>query len=237
LKEGMAALGIPCEAVMHEMGLSQYEVNFIHDDPLLIADQTFLFKFMLHEIALKHGLIAVCMAKPLSKMPGSSMHIHQSVVDGQGQNIFTHPDTGEASELFAHYLGGLQAGLGDLILLMAPNVNSYQRYCHVYASPNNLCWSQDNRRTGLRVPSSAPAARRGENRVTVADATSYLAIARRLAPGPHGLVQQQHPDLSAPSDIQLPDDIRLRSTLQASRCRLGVSKLAREPFSPGCLAA
>ena len=108
LKAGMASLGIPCEAVLHEMGLSQYEVNFLHDDPLLIADQTFLFKYMLHEIALKHGLIAVCMAKPLSKMPGSSMHIHQSVVDQSGQNIFTDAVSQEPTELFSHHLGGLQ---------------------------------------------------------------------------------------------------------------------------------
>ena len=232
LKEGMAALGIPCEAVMHEMGLSQYEVNFIHDDPLLIADQTFLFKFMLHEIALKHGLIAVCMAKPLSKMPGSSMHIHQSVVDGQGQNIFTHPDTGEASELFAHYLGGLQAGLGDLILLMAPNVNSYQRYCHVYASPNNLCWSQDNRRTGLRVPSSDPAARRVENRVPGADANPYLAIAATLSAGLHGIERQLHPDLPAQGDFEVPDDLRLSCTLHRAIRRLQVSEVARDFFTP-----
>src|SRR5690606_10506896 len=157
LKSSMAAVGIPCEAVMHEMGLSQYEVNFTHDDPLLIADQTFLFKYLLHEVALKHGLIAVCMAKPLSRMPGSSMHIHQSVVDQAGRTVFTAANQ-EASAEFRHYLGGLQAHLGDLILLLAPNINSYQRYCHVYASPNNLCWSNDNRRTGLRVPASEPDA-------------------------------------------------------------------------------
>lgn len=231
LKASMAALGIPCEAVMHEMGLSQYEVNFLHGDPLLIADQTFLFKYMLHEIALKHGLIAVCMAKPLSKMPGSSMHIHQSVVDAQGQNIFTDVATQTATELFSHYIGGLQAGLGDLILLLAPNVNSYQRYCHVYASPNNLCWSQDNRRTGLRVPASEPDARRVENRVPGADANPYLAIAATLAAGLWGIERRLQPDLPAQGDFEVPDELRLSCTVHRGIRRLRVSEVAREFFT------
>lgn len=232
LKASMAAVGIPCEAVLHEMGLSQYEVNFLHDDPLLIADQTFLFKFMLHEIALKHGLIAVCMAKPLAKMPGSSMHIHQSVVDGSGQNIFTDPHSQQASELFQYYLGGLQAGLGDLILLMAPNVNSYQRYCHTYASPNNLCWSQDNRRTGLRVPTSEPDARRVENRVPGADANPYLAIAASLAAGLYGIEHELRPDLPAQREFEVPDDLRLSCTVHRALRRLRISEVAREFFTP-----
>lgn len=232
LKAGMAAVGIPCEAVMHEMGLSQYEVNFIHDDPLLIADQTFLFKYMLHEIALKHGLIAVCMAKPLSKMPGSSMHIHQSVVDQAGQNIFTDAGSQQATPLFQHYIGGLQAGLGDLILLMAPNINSYQRYCHTYASPNNLCWSQDNRRTGLRVPASEPDARRVENRVPGADANPYLAIAATLAAGLHGIERQLQPDLPAQGEFQVPDDLRLSCTLHRAIRRLRISEVAADFFTP-----
>lgn len=231
LKASMTAVGIPCEAVMHEMGLSQYEVNFTHDDPLLIADQTFLFKHLLHEIALKHGLIAVCMAKPLSKMPGSSMHIHQSVVDQQGQNVFTDPDNLQATADFRHYLGGLQAHLGDLILLMAPNINSYQRYCHVYASPNNLCWSNDNRRTGLRVPASEPDARRVENRIPGADANPYLALAATLAAGLYGIEHQLEPDLPAQGEFEVPDDLRLSCTLHRAMRRLERSRMAREVFT------
>ncbi|MEJ6655563.1 MAG: glutamine synthetase, partial [Pseudomonas sp.] len=231
LKAGMAALGIPCEAVMHEMGLSQYEVNFIHDDPLLIADQTFLFKYLLHEVALKHGLIAVCMAKPLSKMPGSSMHLHQSVVDQSGQNIFTDPGSLQPTAEFRHYLGGMQAHLGDLILLMAPNINSYQRYCHTYASPNNLCWSNDNRRTGLRVPASEPDARRVENRVPGADANPYLAVAASLAAGLYGIDHALEPDLPAQGEFEVPEDLRLSCTLHRAIRRLERSSMAREAFT------
>lgn len=231
LKAAMASVGIPCDALMHEMGLSQYEINFVHDDPLLIADQTFLFKHLLSEIALKHGLIAVCMAKPLAKMPGSSMHIHQSVVDQTGQNIFTDPVTQQATAAFRHYLGGLQANLGDLIALMAPNINSYKRYCQVYASPNNLCWSQDNRRTGLRVPASTADARRVENRLPGADANPYLALAASLAAGLHGMEQALEPGQPEQGEFTVPDELRLTCTLQGALRRLERSEMARSWFA------
>lgn len=231
LKAAMASVGVPCDAVMHEMGRSQYEINFVHDDPLLIADQTFLFKHLLREIALKHGLIAVCMAKPLAQMPGSSMHIHQSVVDQNGQNIFTDPVTQKASAAFRHYLGGQQAHLGDLIALMAPNINSYKRYCQVYGSPNNLCWSQDNRRTGLRVPASEPEARRVENRLPGADANPYLALAASLAAGLQGIEQASEPDQPAQGEFSVPDELRLTCTLQSALRRLEHSTMARNWFA------
>lgn len=88
----MAALGLPRDTFMHEMGTSQFEINFPHGDALRLADQTFLFKHLLREVALRHGLIAVCMAKPLGQVPGSSMHIHQSLVDERGRNVFSDAD-------------------------------------------------------------------------------------------------------------------------------------------------
>lgn len=139
----MEAVGLERDTFMHEMGTTQFEINFLHGDPVLLADQTFLFKHLLKEVALKHGLIVVCMAKPLAHTPGSSMHIHQSIVDGEGRNIFSDAQ-GEATPAFRHFIGGLQACLADFTLLFAPNVNSFQRLCHPYASPNNACWSHDN---------------------------------------------------------------------------------------------
>src|SRR3990167_1054386 len=148
----MAALGLPRDTFMHEMGVSQFEINLLHGDPLLLADQTFLFKHLLKEVALKHGLAVVCMAKPLAHTPGSSMHIHQSVVEqGSGQNIFSAAD-GQATPAFYQFIAGQQAAMADFTLLFAPHVNSYQRLCHPYASPNNACWSEDNRAAGLRIP-------------------------------------------------------------------------------------
>ncbi|WP_177413369.1 glutamine synthetase family protein [Pseudomonas sp. LP_7_YM] len=226
----MAALGLPRDTFMHEMGVSQFEINLLHGDPLLLADQTFLFKHMLKEVALKHGLSVVCMAKPLAHTPGSSMHIHQSVVDSvSGQNIFSDAD-GSATAAFAHFIGGQQAAMADFTALFAPNVNSYHRLCHPFASPNNACWSHDNRAAGLRIPASAPVARRVENRLPGADANPYLAIAASLAAGLYGIEHRLQPSEPIQGEFAVPDNLSLPCTLHAALERLKRSLLAKELF-------
>lgn len=225
----MDAVGIPRDTFMHEMGTSQFEINLIHGEPLLIADQTFLFKHLLQEVALQHGLLAVCMAKPLAHTAGSSMHIHQSVVDAQGRNIFTAGD-GEATPAFYHFIGGLQACLADFTLLFAPNINSFQRLCNPYASPNNACWSYDNRSAGLRIPASGPEARRVENRLPGADANPYLALAASLAGGLYGMEQQLQPSAPVSGEVDAPLELLLPDSLQEALRRLRGSQRAREVF-------
>jgi glutamine synthetase len=228
--ECMAELGLPRDTFMHEMGVSQFEINLLHGDPLLLADQTFLFKHLLKEVALKHGLIVVCMAKPLAHTPGSSMHIHQSIVEiGTGRNVFTD-ESGQASATFRHFIGGQQAGMGDFTALFAPNVNSYQRLYHPFASPNNACWSHDNRSAGLRIPASSPIARRVENRLPGADANPYLAIAASLACGLYGIEHQLEPDEPIQGAFEVPDKRSLPCTLHAALERLKRSQLAMELF-------
>ncbi len=226
----MAALGLPRDTFMHEMGVSQFEINLLHGDPLLLADQTFLFKHLLKEVALKHGLSVVCMAKPLAHTPGSSMHIHQSLVEiASGRNVFSD-EQGQPTETFYHFIGGQQACMADFTALFAPNVNSYQRLCHPYASPNNACWSEDNRAAGLRIPASAPVARRVENRLPGADANPYLAIAASLAAGLHGIDQRLQPTPAIQGEFEVPEHLSLPCTLHAALERLKRSALARELF-------
>ncbi|POY78010.1 glutamine synthetase [Pseudomonas amygdali pv. morsprunorum] len=226
----MAALGLPRDTVMHEMGVSQFEINLLHGDPLLLADQTFLFKHLLKEVALKHGLIVVCMAKPLAHTAGSSMHLHQSVVaTDPGVNVFSGAD-GQPTDTFRHFIAGQQACMADFTALFAPNVNSYQRLCQPYASPNNACWSYDNRAAGLRIPSSAAAARRVENRLPGADANPYLAIAASLAAGLHGIEQKLEPTPPMQGAIEVPEELSLPCTLHDALERLKSSQLAKELF-------
>ncbi len=185
-------LGIRADTWLHEVGENQYEINLLHGDPVAVADQAFLFKTAAREIALQHGLNAVFMAKPISGQAGSSMHLHQSVVDGAGRNIFSRPD-GSASEAFLHYIGGLQAYTPDLMLIYAPTVNSYRRYVAGSQAPTNVQWGYDNRTAGLRVPQSPPVARRVENRLAGADANPYLAMAATLAAGLAGIEERRQP--------------------------------------------
>ena len=226
----MEALGLPRDTFMHEMGVSQFEINLLHGDALQLADQTFLFKHLLKEVGFKHGLSVVCMAKPLAHTPGSSMHIHQSVVEqGSGRNIFS-ADNGEATAAFYHFIAGQQAALADFTLLFAPHVNSYQRLCHPYASPNNACWSADNRAAGLRIPASAPVARRVENRLPGADANPYLALAASLAAGLHGLERELQPSPAIQGEFEVPEELTLPCTMHAAIERLKRSELAIELF-------
>ena len=226
----MAALGLPRDTFMHEMGVSQFEINLLHGDPLLLADQTFLFKHLLKEVALKHGLIVVCMAKPLAHTPGSSMHIHQSIVDiDNGHNVFSAED-GQPTATFRHFIAGQQACMADFTALFAPNVNSYQRLCHPFASPNNACWSHDNRAAGLRIPASSPVARRVENRLPGADANPYLAIAASLAAGLYGIERRLEPSDPIQGEFEVPDNLSLPCTLHVALERLKRSQLAKELF-------
>ena len=226
----MAALGLPRDTFMHEMGVSQFEINLLHGDPMLLADQTFLFKHLLKEVALKHGLSVVCMAKPLAHTPGSSMHIHQSVVEiDSGRNVFSD-EAGQETATFRHFIAGQQVCMADFTALFAPNVNSYQRLCHPYASPNNACWSHDNRAAGLRIPASLPVARRVENRLPGADANPYLAIAASLAAGLHGIENALEPSAPIQGEFEVPDNLSLPCTLHAALERLKRSQLAKELF-------
>jgi glutamine synthetase len=186
------ALGIASDTWIHEVGTTQYEINLMHGDPIVVADQAFLFKYAAKEVALKHGLNAVFMAKPIAGEAGSSMHLHQSILDAAGRNIFTQDDD-SASDAFFHFIAGLQAYTPDLMLIYAPFVNSYRRYVTGSQAPINLHWGYDNRTSGLRVPTSGPAARRVENRIAGADANPYLAIAASLAAGLAGMDEKLKP--------------------------------------------
>lgn len=194
-RDACRTLGIATDTWIHEVGATQYEINLLHGDAIAVADQAFLFKYAAREIALKHGLNAVFMAKPIAGSAGSSMHLHISVVDAEGNNVFSLADGNESPRL-GHFIAGLQTLLPELMLMLAPNVNSYRRYVSGSQAPVNLQWGHDNRTTGLRIPASGAAARRVENRVAGADANPYLAIAASLAAGLQGLQEQLAP--SAP---------------------------------------
>ena len=194
-RAALVTLGVVADTWIHEVGPTQYEINLMHGDAVAVADQAFLFKYAAREIALKHGLNAVFMAKPMAGQAGSSMHLHQSLVDASGNNVFSLPD-GSESALLRQFIAGMQTYGPELMLMFAPNVNAYRRYASGSQAPTNLQWGYDNRTTGLRVPTSGAAARRVENRVAGSDANPYLAIAASLATGLAGITEQLSP--SAP---------------------------------------
>ncbi len=177
------------DTLIHESGAAQMEINFLHGDPLDLADQAFLFKRTCREAAYRHGIYATFMAKPLKDEPGSAMHIHQSVVDkATGENIFATAD-GKLTDLFLAHIAGLQKYIPQAMAFFAPNVNSYRRIARGGFAPINVQWGYDNRTVGLRVPVSDPQSTRIENRVAGADVNPYLAIAASLACGYLGMIE------------------------------------------------
>ena len=186
------AQGIRVDALTQESGPAQFEINFLHGGALELADQVFLFKRTVREVAIEHEMHATFLAKPMSEDAGSALHIHQSIVDKDGNNIFSDAD-GEPSALFYGFLGGLQKYMPEAMLLFAPYVNSYKRFLNPWSSPVNLAWAIDNRTVGLWVPDSGPDARRIENRLAGSDVNPYLAIAGSLACGLLGMVEELQP--------------------------------------------
>lgn len=185
--------GFEIDGITQEGGAGQLEINLNHGDPIALADEVFFFKRLLKEAALKHNCFATFMAKPIENEPGSAMHIHHSILDKAGNNIFTGPN-GEETDAFFHFIGGLQKHLPSVVAIMAPYVNSYRRYVKDHAAPINLSWARDNRTTGLRVPLSSPSARRIENRLAGMDCNPYLCIAASLACGYLGMKNATKPD-------------------------------------------
>jgi glutamine synthetase len=184
--------GIRIDTLSQEAGPAQFEINFLHGNAVELADQVFLFKRTIREAAIEHEMHATFLAKPMSGDAGSALHIHQSVVDKQGDNVFSTPE-GEPSDLFYGFLGGLQRYMPDAMLIFAPYVNSYRRFLNPWDSPVNLAWAIDNRTVGLRVPDAAPDDRRIENRVAGSDVNPYLAIAATLACGYLGMMEGLKP--------------------------------------------
>ena len=184
--------GLELSAIVHEMGPAQIELNVTHGEALSRADQFFLLKRLIKGCAHKHGLHASFMAKPLLEFPGSGQHLHCSLLDHKGDNIFKLKRR-KAPPALRHFIGGLQQYLPQAFALLAPNVNSYKRFVPGISAPINLEWGYDNRTTGLRIPFSDPKAGRVENRVAGADANPYLMIASMLACGLLGLRQKLEP--------------------------------------------
>ena len=150
----------------------------------------------MREVAIEHEMHATFLAKPMEDEAGSALHIHQSVVDKDGNNIFSKADGGP-SDLFYGYLGGLQKYMPEAMLIFAPYVNSYRRFLNPDSSPVNLAWAVDNRTVGLRVPDSPPDARRVENRLAGSDVNPYLVLAASLACGFLGMLEGLKPTAEA----------------------------------------
>jgi len=192
LYDGCDAMDIPAQTAISEAGVGQFEVNLNHADAMRCADDTWLFKALVKGLARKHGLAASFMAKLREEDAGNGMHVHFSVVDASGQNVFDDgSDTGSA--ILRHAVAGCLEAMADSTLIFAPHANSYDRLVPGAHAPTSICWAYENRTAAIRIPGGPPQARRIEHRVAGGDINPYLMLATILGAALNGIEDTAKP--------------------------------------------
>lgn len=197
---------IPVDAITSELGHGQFEINLHHvADPLLAADHAIMFKRLVKGVARKHEHSATFMAKPFGKRSGNGMHMHFSVLDEKGDNIFDN-GTDEGNDTLRHAIAGILQAMPDSMLIFAPNLNSYRRLLPGSYAPVSANWGYENRTVSVRVPDSPNEARRIEHRVAGADANPYLMTAVILAAALWGIQNKMTPPPPMEGDAYSAED-------------------------------
>ncbi len=189
------AQNIPAGAALSEYSPGQFEVNLDHvDDPVLACDHAILLKRAVKAAARKNGLAASFMAKPFAEHAGNGLHMHISLLDNDGNNVFAgESKDGEFSDTLRHAIGGLAEVMPESMAVFAPNANSYRRYAPNFYAPATPNWGPNHRDLAMRIPISSQKNRRLEHRVAGADGNPYLVVAAVMAGIHHGIKNQLDP--------------------------------------------
>jgi glutamine synthetase len=218
----MESLGIKIERQHHEVATGgQAEIDFRFDTLVKTADNMMLYKYVIKNIAKKHGKTATFMPKPLFGDNGSGMHTHQSLWK-KGKPLFAGKEYAGLSEMALHYVGGILKHAKALCGLCSPTTNSYKRLVPGFEAPVNLAYSARNRSAAIRIPtfSESPKAKRIEYRPPDPSANPYLAYTALLMAGLDGVLNKIDP--GEPVDKNMYE--------------LSASELAKVPQVPGSLA-
>lgn len=200
-----AEQGVPADAAISENGTGQFEINLNHvPDPLRAADDAMAFKRIVRSVARAHGKQATFMAKPFGDRSGSGLHVHFSILDETGRNIFAN-GTDEGADALRHAVAGLLAALPDSMAIFAPHLNSYRRFAPNSHAPGAVAWGYENRTVAVRIPGGPDAARRIEHRVSGADANPYLVLAAVLGAALNGMETGAEPPAPTVGDGYAPD--------------------------------
>jgi glutamine synthetase len=189
----LEGMGFHVEAAHHEVAPGQHEIDLRHDDALTTADNISTFRFVVKNVATRHGLHATFMPKPIYGINGSGMHTHLSLFSGQ-TNIFYNPRAPmQLSEKCLHFIGGILRHAKGFCAITNPLVNSYKRLVPGYEAPTNIAWSERNRSPLVRVPAARGDATRIELRMPDPSCNPYLALAVMLRAGLDGLEKEIDP--------------------------------------------
>jgi glutamine synthetase len=231
IRNAMAGAGMTVEDSKGECNFGQHEINFHYADALTTCDRHVVFKNGAKEMAGQHGQAITFMAK-WDAREGNSCHLHLSLADETtGENVFASDDA-----LFSSFLAGAIAGLKELTLLLAPNINSYKRFAAGSFAPTAVAWGNDNRTCAFRVVGHGPG-KRFECRLPGGDVNPYLALAGLIAAGLHGVDAGLELPAPCEGNAYTAEDVEhVPTTLREARERFAGSTLAREALGEEVLA-
>ena len=193
VQEACQMQNVPASTTSSEFSPYQYEINLKHtDDPLAAADHCVLLRRIIKEVASTFDMRATFMAKPFLKFSGSGMHIHMSLTDQSGKNVFSGEDE-LGSPLMKMAIGGLLESVPDMFTIFSPGRNSFRRFVPDMFVPVNKTWGYNNRSVTIRIPAGPDDARRLEHRVAGADANPYLVLIALLGGVHHGITNEIDP--------------------------------------------
>ena len=219
----MEKVGIQVEAQHHEVATAgQAEIDMRFSTLTKSADNLMWYKYILKNVARKHGKTVTLMPKPIFGDNGSGMHTHQSLWRS-GQPLFAGNGYAGLSDMALWYIGGILKHAAALCALVAPTTNSYKRLVPGYEAPVNLAYSSRNRSAGIRIPmySPSPKTKRIEVRFPDCSCNGYLAFAAMLMAGLDGIQNKIDPGSPLDKDIY----------------ELGPEELKDVPSVPGSLDA
>lgn len=224
--------GVPVENSKGEWGLGQHELNVRYTDALTMADRHVVYKQCAKEVAEARGASLTFMAKPHQDQAGSSCHVHVSLWRGDTNAFAGDEAVGpvRGSPSFRWFLGGWMARTPELMVLSAPNVNSYKRYQSGSWAPTRIAWSYDNRTVGFRVVGAGQSLRI-ECRIPGADCNPYLGFAAALAAGLDGIARRTEPPAAFDGDAYRAADLPVVPRTLAEAAQLfEASAFARDAF-------
>ena len=198
-------MGIDVEATHHEVGIGQHEIDFCYDHALKTADNATTIRFALKAIAQKYNLLATFMPKPMAGINGSGMHVHQSLFDAKGNNVFfDKKNQYNLSEIAYHFLAGQLKHIKGMTAILNPIVNSYKRLVVGYEAPVYISWARTNRSSLIRIPrylEGRSQSTRLELRSPDPSCNIYLAFAVMLKAGIEGLNMKLQPPKPVEEDV------------------------------------
>ncbi|GHD73780.1 glutamine synthetase family protein [Vogesella fluminis] len=226
------AMNMPLEGFHEETGPGQLEAALGVDGALRAADNAALFKTFAKVLAQKQGRTCSFMAKWHQEYSGQGGHIHISLKNAAGDNIFHDASQpGNISRTMRHFIGGLQLLMPQITSLAAPTINSFRRLVPGYWAPTTALWGIDNRTVSLRAIPGSNKSQRVEYRLPGADCNPYLALASALAAGLHGIEHEIEPDEAITGNgylLDVPPERRLPRSLWEAAQTLKQSVVMRD---------